>query len=643
MNDIQIIAYRKGLDKKSGKEYIYQKHFDHIKVSSILKLFENLPQIIELIPENERYDVHFTCANCYPPTEDKTVPLRLFAYQEMIPIDLDGIDLTRKDEYIKIVVEVCKIDLSKTLISFSGHGLHFMIAITQRIESGEELHKLQKYYKELCGQLNIEFFNAGLCGNADPVRLAESATLRLPLTINSKNPELPIQTYLINKDIEPQPFYLDSMYDLKEQEETIRALRAVDSKAILSGCDFLKWCYDNPNLVKEPQWYAMLQVLAFIPTTGINLCHTYSEKHPDYSFEDTQTKAEQAIGFGKPRTCEGVHQVFPSCVACPNYGKCKTPLSIKSHEFISTEHTGFHDIIITQQGEKAVPNYGDLLKFFAREHTYVVNKKSRQVSIFNGTHWQMYEDIEIDGFATKHFNPIAKNNHRAEFKGLLFSTNQVEANFFSKDNLGYVNFKNGVLRLSDRTLNPHSPEYGFSYVLPYDFNPHAKCPEFDKMMDNVTLKDIDTQNLLLEYVGYSISGIRASYGAKALILTGGGSNGKSTFLNIIKMMIGDECFSTVSLEDMSDANNRNSMVGKLFNICEEVEENELRRGTAIFKSIVTGANMMVKKLYSDTISMRIDTKLILSCNELPSSKENTPHVLFRIFKNNPLNCFDYTI
>lgn len=620
---IQVMGYRKALDKNTGKPYVWQKHFDHIKVTSIIKLFQHLDEVVSLIPEEERWDVHFTNANCE--TTSDSVKLRTFAYQEMIPVDLDDIDLSRKGEYIDIVCRILKIDYTKTFVSCSGNGVHMIIALTQRIESGDELHRLQPYYRELCTKINIEFFNNGLPGTMDPVRLAQSATLRLPKTLNLKDEENPKETYVIQKNIEPQAFYLDGLINIVEEKAVERSLRAIDTKAVLSGCPFLKHLLDNSNSITEPQWYAGLGILAFIPDIGINLCHTYSEKHPDYSYEDTQTKAEQALGFGKPRTCDSVHQVFPGCASCPHFKKCHTPLNIIGDDFIRTETTGFHDVVESRDGspKKFIPNYGDLMKFFTKNHTYVVNQDSRQLSIFNGTHWANFTDIQIDGFATNKFEPLAKNTMRSEFKSLLLSTNLVDTKFFGKDNSGHVNFKNGVLRIRDRQLLPHSPEFGFNYVLPYDYNPHAKCPEFDTMMDNVTISDKAMQNLLLEYVGYAISGMRASYGAKALILTGTGSNGKSTFLNVIKMLVGEDCFSTVSLEDMSDANNRYSMVSKLFNICEEVEENELKRGTAIFKSVVTGANMMVKKLYSDTVSMRIDTKLILSCNELPPSKENT--------------------
>lgn len=622
---IQIIGYRKVYDKQTGKEFMWQKHFDHIKITSIVKLFENLDTIINAIPENERYNLHFTNANCHTPSKDKSVPLRLFKFQEMIPIDLDDIDLDRKDEYIKLVVDELKIDASKTGINISGHGLHFVVALSQPIETGEELHRLQKYYKALCVRLNIAFFESGLSGNADPIRLAEAATLRLPNTINRKDGKEDARAYVIQGKVEPQAFYLDKIIDIVEEEAIVKTARVVDAKGVLTGCEFLKYAYANPQLLSEPQWYAMIGTLSFIPEVGINLCHTYSEAHTDYSFEATQTKAEQALGFGKPRTCENINQVYPGCGQCPHFNKIKTPLSIRSDEFIGTQSSGFHTVIQGKDGapDKTIPNYGDLLKYFAKVNIFVVDRQSRQVSVFNGTHWASYTEIEIDGFATKHFDPVATNSKRSEFKGLLLSTNLVDNSFFGKDNSGYVNFKNGVLRLLDRALLPHSPEFGFNYVLPYDYNPHAVCPEFNKMMDNVTLHDNEIQDLLLEFIGYSISGLRASFGAKALILTGGGSNGKSTFLNVLKMMIGEPCFSTVSLEDMSNSNARFSMVGKLFNICEEVEEDELKKGTAIFKSIVTGANLMVKKLYSDTVSMRLDTKLILSCNELPSSRENT--------------------
>lgn len=630
-NLIQVIGYRKGFDKKTGKPYTWQQHFKHIQITSIISLFKNIEQIIELIPEHERYDVHYTNANCIKPKEDKTIPLRLFASQSMIPIDLDGIDLNRSEDYIKIVCERLGIDRDKTPITNSGNGLHFAIALTQSIDSGEELNKLQRYYRALCKELDEMFMLAGLSGNADPVRLAESSTLRLPLTINNKDPNNPKVAQLIQRYIEPQPFYLDKIVEpIEEDAETMAALRNVDTESVLSGCDFLKNCLNNPQSVTEPQWYAMLGVLSYIPEIGKNLCHTYSKEHPDYSYEDTETKTDQALGFGKPRTCDSIHGVYPSCVSCPHFKKIRTPLSIKSDEFIETATTGFHNIVYGDTGKPAkyIPNYSDLLKHFSNTYQYVVDKTTREVMVYNGKYWEAYNHSQVDEFATKNFSPQANNTKRNEFKGLMLSTNLVDRDFIESSHSGYINFNNGVLRLSDKTIMPHSADYGFTYVLPYDYNPNAICPNFDAMMENITVKEKDLEQLLLEFMGYAISGSRASFGSKALILTGTGSNGKSTFLDVVKMLIGRSCYSTVSLQDMSNPNARYSMVNKLFNICEEVDEDELRKGTAIFKSITSGAELTVKRLYSDISTMRIDSKLVVACNELPQSKENT-HAIYR--------------
>src|SRR5512139_1348528 len=98
-NIIQVLAYRKGVDKHTSKPFTYQKHFEHLKITSAVSLFKNLEAVVDAIPEAEHEDVHYTCANCKPVDHEKGVRLRIFAYQEMIPFDLDGIDLTRKNEY----------------------------------------------------------------------------------------------------------------------------------------------------------------------------------------------------------------------------------------------------------------------------------------------------------------------------------------------------------------------------------------------------------------------------------------------------------------------------------------------------------------------------------------------------------------
>ena len=391
MASIQLLGYRNILDPNTGKGYRKQIYFNKdTPIYDAVEFFNStIKEVVDLIPRAERYDCHYTVALCSEPSS--SVPLRTFERQNIIPFDFDGIDLDMRETYLEILFKRLQIDRKKCIIINSGHGLHVLVAVTQFIDSVEELNKIRKYYVELCNELSLEFFNNGLSGNLDPQRLSEAATMRLPFTINNKDPENPVDCYIMSGmgSFEPQPLYLDKLITLPDKEETkFKTARGVDTKAVLAGCDFLNLCKDNQKSVTEPQWYALLSTLSFVPEIGRNLCHEYSKEHSSYSFEDTESKIDQAMGFGKPRTCEAINQVYPSCTNCPHYGKVKTPIAIKGEDYIKTKDTGFHDIIPADP-PKVIPNYDDLRKFFIQKHNFIVDANSQEVWVYNGSRFEV--------------------------------------------------------------------------------------------------------------------------------------------------------------------------------------------------------------------------------------------------------------
>ena len=630
MNDeklIQIIGYRSFIHASTGKPALRQHLFEEVTVTSTLALLNNLEKIVSLIPEKERYDLHYTNAECLTPSS--ATPKRTFYRQDSIPIDLDGINLEKKQEYIDIVLKVLKIDREKTGIYCSGNGLHLVVVLEDYFDL-KGLHDLQPYYKEACKQINLEIFNSGLIGQADSVRLSESSTLRLPLTENRKDTNNPKQTYIIQGNVERQALDLKSLFTVSIEESKELKEFPTDTPAVLSGCDFLKWCLENPNKVSEPQWYAMIGVLAFIPHIGESLCHTYSKAALNYDETTTQNKFEQARALAKPRICSGIDALWNQCSECPYYNKVKTPLQIKSEDFISTQATGFHNIIAATDGKvKYNPNYEDLVKYFGSKTPFITNVDTKLLMKYNGKYWDMVDDLEIQAFATKHFNPVASIKMRAEFVSLLKTKNVSVKNFVGKDNNNYINFANGVLDLKNKELIPHSMEFGFTYALPYDYNPNAKCPNFDLMMDNITLRDEALKRVMLEFIGYAISGRPNSWIQKVMVLTGEGSNGKSTFMNIVRRLVGEDCYSAMSIASMGKENNRFTMYGKLFNISfDEDPKALLKGGVNIFKAITAGDPVDFRQLYSNAVSAPINAKLIVSCNKPLETNDHT-HAVYR--------------
>lgn len=629
---IQVLGYRP-FTNDEGKEVMEQRIFAEAR--SVVSLFENLEKVLSRIPEAERWNVHWTNANCHKPDKAAGIKKRSFAYQECIIFDLDDIDLNHVEEYISIVIKVLRLDKYRTGIFNSGHGLHFVIALPEasRIKSADALAELKPYYSAVCGLLNQEFFMNGLSGKADPIRLATKATLRLPNTINRKEGLPDCMATVIQGRVAEQDFKLqDISGELNLTEEANENVHVeVDTSAVLSGCKFLQYSLANQPTLTEPEWYATIGVLAFIPDVGKELCHTYSKGHEGYEFEKTEAKIDQALGLGKPRVCSSIELVYPGCKSCEHYKKCKTPLSIKSESFVATKNTGFHTIHLDQFGnpKKFVPNYEDLVKFYKSKNQFIVSRESGIMYRYTGTHWESVEKTEVKYFATTHFKPIASNKMREEFVGLLYSTNVQSEKFFDQTIQGFVNFKNGVLRLDGRILLPHSPDYGFQYCLPYNYEPNAEAPAFKEMLASVTLDDEGLQNILLEFMAYAISNIPPEWGEKALILDGNGSNGKSTFLDVIRNLVGENCYSSVPLADLNDAVGRQVTLGKLFNLCEETEYDALKKA-AMFKALVTGGTTTFKKLFHQPVTMKFKAKLILACNSIPSTNDDSDGVFRRL-------------
>ena len=101
---------------------------------------------------------------------------------------------------------------------------------------------------------------------------------------------------------------------------------------------------------------------------------------------------------------------------------------------------------------------------------------------------------------------------------------------------GLIPFKNGVLRLSDKSLVPHSPEYGFTWQLPYDYLPEATCEPIIEWMLWVTHDKESVVQLLRACLKAIVQG-RVDF-QRYLELIGPGGTGKSTFIRLIQALVG---------------------------------------------------------------------------------------------------------
>lgn len=627
---LQILGLRTFINPKGEEKKFDKFHDQNWRANSVTDLFRTIETVLAGIPETERWNLFYTVANCGSGKRE-------FESQSVLAFDLDGLDQTKGlESYIELVLGTLKIKRLETGIVNSGNGLHFLIGLKKKIDNVDFFAKNKLQYKALCEKINFALASAGLPGKCDTTVFDPRRILRLPETENRKPGKPSKRATLIQQIIKPIDFDLpaESGIPLVTPEATLneRVLKKyphVDTDAVLSGCEFLKWMREKPNEVSEPQWYAALSIVGRMPE-GRNIAHELSKGHRGYSEKETNLKLEQSMQASPPRTCENIESMSDKCQGCKFRGKVKSPILIHGEGYLATEFTGFHTITYAQNGNpKFTPNFADLKNYFERLHHYKGYGGSGMIYTWNGKFYEYLESRFLEQFANDHFEPLANNNMRSEFRNLILSTNLMPLEWFTESVQDYINFNNGVLNVTKRELLPHSADRGFLSVLPFDYDSKAKAPLFEKTLLKILCNDETLVKIMQEFFGYVLVN-EGSWAQKALVMVGGGSNGKSTILNILKKVVGKNSYSALSIKEINESEySRMLLDGKLVNIGEEAPSKSLV-DSSMFKNIVTGGEVQMRHPYKESISKNVTCKQIFSCNEIPKTRDASHGFLRRL-------------
>lgn len=618
--------------RNRGDGYLAGKY----KFKDITDLFNNYKKVLFDLPESERCNLYYTV---YHVTKSGN---RGFEKQDIIPFDIDNIDLTRMNEYVDIFFDELKLPRDKVGVLYTGNGLQFLVYTTTSY-SQADIENLRLHYNHLCTTIDSRLEAGGLILNKgekletkmDTSVWATRQLMRFPGCLNVKEGRESKQGTVLQSNVEPVEFDFVALSGMPLIDKKgaltnnhYKRLRKPPIAPLLekeSGCAYIRHVGEEPGLIHEPDAYAYLSIVGRCEGGDKIAGELYPFGSDSLKRVPFEKKLNQALEASGPRTCEYIETAlgFEGCKSCPHYGEITSPILIRSKFFIPTEDTGFWKINI--KGKPIEPQPKDLTAYMSRELDFKT-AKNREVFIFDGKKYVEVRDTELEAYANRYFKPEAKSSHRVEFIKEVQCTNLVDRDWFQESTEGLMNFSNGVLNLRTGAFSEHSAEYGFRYCLEYKYDPDATSPVFDSMLKRVTCGDESLEQVLLEFMGYSLSQDKP-YAQKALVLLGEGSNGKSVFLNVLGELAGEENYATLTISDLKNPNNRSMLESKFFNLSEETPTNALTESTT-FKNIVTGGGMTAKKLYKDSYNFKNTAKIIFACNEMPQVKDLS-HGLFR--------------
>ena len=267
------------------------------------------------------------------------------------------------------------------------------------------------------------------------------------------------------------------------------------------------------------------------------------------------------------------------------------------------------------------------------------------IYLFNGAYWSMLEAEELKAFLGEAAEQLGVDQFKARY--YLFRK-QLYDQFLALANLPkpqqpegtvLVNLQNGTFEITPekQVLRPHNRLDFLAYQLPFEYNPRAEAPLFERYLNQV-LPDKERQDLLSEYLGYVFTHPSTLKLEKTLLLYGSGANGKSVFFEIVNALLGAENTSSYSLQNLTNDSGyyRAKLANKLVNYASEING---KLETSIFKQLVSGEPVEARLPYGDPFTLTHYAKLIFNCNELPKDVEHT-NAYFRRFLIVP---FDVTI
>ena len=189
-----------------------------------------------------------------------------------------------------------------------------------------------------------------------------------------------------------------------------------------------------------------------------------------------------------------------------------------------------------------------------------------------------------------------------------------------------LTFKNMVLDTTTLEVLPFSPEYYSTILIKYEYNSKAKCEKWLSFIDDILLDD-DLQKVIQEMMGYCLTTDTQFH--VAFFLDGGGRNGKSTFMEVLKSLVGQENVSNTSFHTLSSRFGLQNMENKLLNYDAEISADNLPN-TNMFKAIVGGDPVEVERKFRDSYTTRFFCKLVYAANELPAIRDRSKGFFSRL-------------
>lgn len=239
---------------------------------------------------------------------------------------------------------------------------------------------------------------------------------------------------------------------------------------------------------------------------------------------------------------------------------------------------------------------------------------------WEGKYWEQYDLSYIRSKALQMLQDEGNSAKAADVANMIRDLSTLPVGRRLNDHEDLICLRSGMFNLRDGSLTPHVKDLFATYMLPIDFEPRniPDCPTFKACLDQ-WIGDKAVIRELQKFMGYCLT--RETRYEKMLLLYGPGGDGKSTFMNILRELVGENNCSHIPMGRLEDQFYLSRLVDKLINMSTEIEAKAMQ--SQEIKAIVSGDPISASFKNQTPFDFVPFCKLIYSTNRLPKMLDNS--------------------
>lgn len=184
----------------------------------------------------------------------------------------------------------------------------------------------------------------------------------------------------------------------------------------------------------------------------------------------------------------------------------------------------------------------------------------------------------------------------------------------------YVGFKNGIMNWRTEEFFPYGTKDApiFKYF-DVNYNPEADTSYVDCIITDWCQGDEVKKQMLYELAGccfYSDKPIK-----KWWAIEGKADTGKSTFLRMLREIIGDDNVGSTPIQNLKDSNAIAELIDKPVNIVDD-GSSKFTTDLSNLRRIIQGDDMQVKFLYQNRFTVKIESRMVFVFNKIPRFRDD---------------------